>query len=106
MTGMPRRSPVPNLSGAAAAAHWAIQNETRLSVLRALLSRGPATRADITAATGLTVSTTLGAIRDLEHAGYVLTNVEGDRKGQRVEYSVDRQKVTADLFDLLGWLLG
>lgn len=106
MTGMPRRSPVPDFSGAAASAHRAIQNEARLSVLRMLLREGTATRAEITAATGLTVSTALVAIRDLEQAGYVLTNVEGDRKGNRVEYSADRQKVTADLFDLLGWLLG
>lgn len=105
MTPMPRKSPAPALSGAAATAHRAIQNEARLGILRFLLQAGTATRADINAATGLTVSTAVVAIRDLEQAGYITTNVEGDRAGRRVEYTIDRQKLTADLFDFMAWLL-
>lgn len=107
MAVMPRKSPTRTLQGAAATAHRAIQNEARLSVLRFLLQAGTtATRAEIVDGTGLTVSTALVAIRELEHAGYVTTNVEGDRAGRRVDYAIDRQKVTADLFDFMGWLLG
>jgi DNA-binding transcriptional ArsR family regulator len=105
MTPMPRKSSAPALSGAAATAHRAIQNEARLGILRYLLHCGTASRAEINAATGLTVSTAAVAIRELEQAGYITTNVEGERAGRRVEYTIDRPKVTADLFDFMGWLL-
>lgn len=106
MAHMPRRSAVLALSGTAATAHRAIQSEARLNVLRILLRDGSASRANLTTETGMSTSTVLTAIRELTSDGYVLTDVEGDLAGRRVTYSINRQKVTADLFDLMSWILG
>lgn len=102
---MATKSSAPLPPGAAASALRAIQGDARLRVMRYLLDKGTSGRADLTRDTGLTTSTALVAIRELVDAGYVHTNVDGDRAGKRVEYSIDRKKVTADLFDLMSWLL-
>lgn len=106
MDGMPRRPLIPELAGEAAAAHRAIQNESRLSCLRFLLSKGPALRTEISAATGLSVSTTIDALRELEALGYVIGNVEGpERSGRHPVYVAQREKVTTELLAFVSWVL-
>lgn len=105
MSAMPKKSTAFSPTECAATAYRAIQGDVRLSVLRFLLERGTSTRADVAAATTIPSSTVQVAIRELVDAGYLITNVEGDRKGRLVEYTVDRTKLTADLFSLMGWLL-
>lgn len=105
MTAMSKKAtPLPP-AGSAATVYRAVQGDARLAVLHYLLSNGTSTRADVTGGTGLPNSTALVAIRELVDAGYLVTNVEGDRKGHLVQYSVDRRKLTTDLFDFMGWLL-
>lgn len=103
---MPRRPAVPDLTGEPAAAHRAIQNESRLSCLRFLLRDGPATRAQITAATGLSVSTTIESLRELESLGYIAGSLDGDdRAGRHPLYTAQREKITTELLAFVSWVL-
>lgn len=106
MDRMPRRPSIPELAGEAFAAHRAIQNESRLSCLRFLLSQGPARRTEISAATGLSVSTTIDALRELETLGYVVGSVDGpERSGRHPVYVAQREKVTTELLAFVSWVL-
>lgn len=106
MERMPRRPLIPGLTGEPAAAHRAVQNESRLSCLRFLLSEGPATRAGISAATGLSVSTTIDALRELEALGYVVGSLEeSERSGRHPIYVAQREKVTTELLAFVSWVL-
>lgn len=104
---MPRRSTALSPQGTAESAYRAVQSDARVMILRFLLEAGTADRRQITEATGLSNSTALGAIAELVDAGYVVTNIEANapRAGRRVDYTADRRKLTADLFDFMGWLL-
>lgn len=106
MERMPRRPVIPGLTGEPASAHRAIQNESRLTCLRFLLSEGPATRAGISAATGLSVSTTIDALRELERLGYVMGSLdESARSGRHPVYVAQREKITTDLLSFVSWVL-
>lgn len=106
MERMPRRLVIPGLADEPAAAHRAIQNESRLSCLHFLLSKGPATRADISAATGLSVTTTIDALRELESLGYVVGDLdESERPGRHPVYVAQREEITTDLLAFVSWVL-
>lgn len=106
MERMPRRPVIPDLAGEPAAAHRAIQNESRLTCLRFLLSRGPAKRVEISAATGLSVSTTIEALRELEKLGYVVGSLDqAERSGRHPVYAAQREKVTTELLAFVSWVL-
>ncbi len=106
MERMPRRPVIPGLTGESASAHRAIQNESRLTCLRFLLSEGPATRAGVSSATGLSVSTTIDALRELEKLGYVVGDLSAsERSGRHPVYVAQREKVTTDLLSFVSWVL-
>lgn len=77
-----------------------------MSCLRFLLSEGPATRAQVSGATGLSVSTTIDALRELEKLGYVIGNLdESERSGRHPVYAAQREKVTTELLAFVSWVL-
>lgn len=103
---MPRRPPIPDLAGRAAAAYRAIQNESRLACLRYLLTVPSATRPEVSSATGLTATTTMGALRELEELGFVTASRPPQQHGPRPRYQAHRDVVTSDLLTLVSWVLG
>lgn len=106
MAGMPRRTPIPDLTGEALSAHRVIQNESRLVCLRFLLGVVSASRVEVTKATGLAVTTTNEALAELEERGYVTATLPvGDRPGRHPRYSVNRERVTTELLAFVSWLL-
>lgn len=107
MGGMPRRTRIPDLTGEALSAHRVIQNESRLVCLRFLLGVPSASRAEITRATGLAITTTIDALSELEERGYVTATVPAeDRSGRHPRYTVNRERTTTELLAFVSWLLG
>lgn len=104
---MPIRTPIPDLTGEPLNAHRVIQNESRLICLRYLLSVESASRAEITQATGLAVTTTVEALAELEERGYVTApNMPAhSRAGRRPQYKANRERVTTELLAFVSWVL-
>lgn len=74
--------------------------------LRFLLSVGSASRAEVTKATGLAVTTTLDALGELEEQGYITATVAAeDRAGRHPLYTADRERVTTELLAFVSWVL-
>lgn len=105
MERMPRRSPIPDLTGEALNAHRVVQNESRLACLRFLLGVESASRSEVTKATGLAVTTTIDALADLEERGYIAASVTGDRAGRHPRYTANRERVTTELLSFVSWVL-
>lgn len=101
---MPRRPPIPDLTGVALNAHRVIQNESRLICLRHLLGVASASRAEVTRATGLAVTTTIDALNELEERGFIRQTEGGSGRGSR--YVVNRERVTTELLAFVSWVLG
>lgn len=104
---MPVRTEIPDLTGPELNIHRIVQNESRLSCLRALLGAPSASRPELQEATGLQTTTIVEALTELEERGYISANrPKGDRAGSRaVRYVVHRERVTGDLLALAGWIL-
>ncbi|MBF4563418.1 hypothetical protein ITJ43_14895 [Microbacterium sp. VKM Ac-2870] len=101
---MPRRPPIPDLTGAALNAHRVFQNESRLICLRHLLRVPSASRAEVTRATGLAVTTTIDALNELAERGFITAIEGGAGRGSR--YAANRERVTTELLAFVSWVLG
>ena len=102
---MPTRREVPGMPERIADIHFAIGSATRVTVLRYVLEHPNATRSALVEATGMAPAPARLALAALEERGYISADVEGDRVGRTVRYSVDRSKVSEDASAFLGWLL-
>lgn len=100
---MPRRPPIPDLTGAALNAHRVVQNESRLLCLRHLLRVASASRTEVTRATGLAVTTTMDALNELEERGFIRAVDDRDRDRR---YAANRERVTTELLAFVSWVLG
>lgn len=101
---MPRRPDVPGLTGDAERAHRGVQAESRLLVVRSLVTRGPLTGAELVETTPLPATTTRNALRELRALGYV-DLVDPEASKREVRYQLLRDKLTTDLLVFVGWVL-
>lgn len=104
MDRMPRRPEVPGLTGDAERAHRSVQAESRLLVIRALVTCGPLTGAELVAATALPATTTRNSLRELRELGYVEL-VDAGASMREIRYRLLRDKLTTDLLVFVGWVL-
>lgn len=104
MECMPRRPDVPGLTGDAARAHRSVQAESRLLVIRSLVTYGPLTGAELIESTPLPATTIRNALRELRELGYV-DLVDPNASVREVRYRLLRDKLTTDLLVFVGWVL-
>lgn len=104
MDSMPRRPHVPSLTGEAARAHRAVQAESRLLLIRALVSRGPMTGSELVETTMLPATTARNSLRELRELGYVEPVDEAVSTRDR-RYALARDKLTTDLLLFVSWVL-
>ena len=101
------RRQIPDLPAHLADLFEALQNPTRVMVLRYVVAHPLASRPDIQEATGAAIAPVHRALAALEDAGYLVADVpSGERSGRTVRYSADRGKLSADAGALFGWLVG
>lgn len=100
------RRPIPDLPAHLADLFEALQNPTRVMVIRYVLSNPRATRQDVVEGTGAATAPVYRALAALEEAGYVHADAtRGERSGRTVHYTADRGKLSADAGALFGWLV-
>ena len=102
---MPSRRDPSDIPERAAVAYRAIAGSSRLIALRFLLDHPDSTVADVAEATGVSLASARVSLTDLEQAGYVRADVEGQRNGRTVRYSVDRGVFVDDLGMLWSWMV-
>jgi DNA-binding transcriptional ArsR family regulator len=84
----------------------ALQNPTRVMVIRFVLAHPSATRQDVVDGTGAAVAPVYRALAALERAGYLSADAtRGERSGRTVHYSADRVRLSTDAGALFGWLV-
>ncbi|GAB3611550.1 hypothetical protein GCM10027414_36760 [Humibacter ginsengiterrae] len=100
------RRQIPDLPAHLADLFEALQNPTRVMVLRYVVAHPLASRIDVQEATGAAIAPVHRALTALEDAGYLTADVPpGERSGRTVRYSADRGKLSADAGALFGWLV-
>lgn len=93
------------MPGRAAVAYRAISGTSRVLTLRFLLDHPDSTVAEIADATGVSPASARVCLTDLEAAGYVSADVEGQRNGHTVRYSAHRGTFVDDLSLLWSWMV-
>lgn len=100
------RRPIPDLPAHLADLFEALQNPTRVLVIRYVLGHPGATRQEVVEGTGAAMAPVYRALAALEGAGYLLADgTKGERSGRTVHYSADRARLSADAGALFGWLV-
>lgn len=85
----------------------ALGNLVRAGIIGHLRQRGPATRAEIATALSLPVPTVGAALKAMVNAGLLVSDppIGEARRGQRVRYSVDHERVSR-MYLQLGQAIG
>lgn len=100
------RRPIPDLPAPLADLFEALQNPTRVMVIRFVIAHPRATRQDVVEGTGAAAAPVYRALAALEEAGYLDGDAtRGERSGRTVHYSADRARLSADAGALFGWLV-
>lgn len=81
-----------------------MQAESRLLVIRSLVTYGPLTGAELIESTPLPATTIRNALRELRELGYV-DLVDPNASVREVRYRLLRDKLTTDLLVFVGWVL-
>jgi DNA-binding transcriptional ArsR family regulator len=102
---MPSRRDPTDMPERAEVAYRSISGSSRMMTLRFLLDHPRSTVAAIADATGVSPASARVSLTDLEEAGYVTADVEGQRNGRTVRYSADRGKFVDDLSLLWSWMV-
>jgi hypothetical protein len=103
--GMPASlSHPPQMPEAALRAQRATAAPTRAVVLRYLIQNPASTATEIGAATG--AKAIHPALLELEQLGFVTGDIEGNRNGRKVRYTVDRVALRDALDAFTRWVMG
>ncbi len=94
------------MPAAAQRALRAIAVPARADIVRYLLLHPESVAREVTAGTGIGRDTVRASLLELERAGFLFTDAEGDRERRTVRYSIDAQSLRDALSELSAYVMG